>query len=289
VNWKSLGHSWPNHQYSQFVKLDGMNWHVQTAGSGARILLLHGTGATTHSLADIFNILSQTNEVMALDLPGHGFTSRMYNGSPTLPSISAEIVKLLDKLSFQPDLIVGHSAGAAIAVTMTSHSPINPDKLVSINGAFYPFPGFAGQIFPMAARMLFVNPFVSHFFAFSASSRSRVEGLIDSTGSKLNERNLEYYQRALQSADHVEGTLAMMANWELEPVADQLKNLQLPFLQIIGDKDGTIEPSMSLKTQKLVEGSKREVFKGYGHLVHEETPQTVARSIKTFFDGKDMK
>jgi magnesium chelatase accessory protein len=82
---------------------------------------------------------------------------------------------------------------------------------------------------------------------------------------------------------HIEGTLAMMANWDLDNMASQIRELDIPMLQIIGDKDGTIEPSASLKTAKLLANGDREVFEGYGHLVHEEAPQEVGASIRRFY------
>lgn len=282
MDWKSEKYQWPNHEVSQFIEIDKMRWHVQKAGAGPSVLLLHGTGATTHSFRDIFKDFSKDFTVMALDLPGHGFSSRLNGGRPTLERVSTGIAKLLEHEKFSPDMIVGHSAGAAIAVELASKHLHETKGLVSINGAFYPFPGFAGQMFPAAAKLLFVNPFMSHLFAFGAHNKDRVHRLIDSTGSKLTSEGLVFYQKALQSSDHIEGTLAMMANWDLDKLANQIKQLDIPVLQIIGDKDGTIEPSASLKTAKLLANGEREVFEGYGHLVHEEVPQKVGASIRRF-------
>ncbi len=286
MDWKSEKYQWPNHEVSQFIEIDRMRWHVQKAGSGPCVLLLHGTGATTHSFRDIFNNFSKDFTVMALDLPGHGFSSRLNGGRPTLERVSAGIAKLLEHENFSPDVIVGHSAGAAIAVELASKHVCGTKGIVSINGAFYPFPGFAGQIFPAAAKLLFVNPFMSHLFAFGAHNKDRVHRLIDSTGSKLTSEGLIFYQKALQSSDHIEGTLAMMANWDLDKMASQIKELDMPMLQIIGDKDGTIEPAASLKTAKLLTDGEREVFEGYGHLVHEEVPKEVGASIRRYMNDR---
>lgn len=283
MDWKSEKYQWPNHEVSQFIEVDKMQWHVQRAGSGPSILLLHGTGATTHSFRDLFNDFLKDFSVMALDLPGHGFSKRLNNGRPTLERVSAAIANLLEHEKFAPEIILGHSAGAAIAVELAVKHLHEVRALVSINGAFYPFPGFAGQIFPAAAKLLFVNPFISHLFAFGAHNKDRVNRLIDSTGSKLTPEGLSFYQKAMQSSDHIEGTLAMMANWDLEKMASQIKELDMPMLQIIGDKDGTIEPSASLKTAELLASGQREVFKGYGHLVHEEVPKDVGASIRRFY------
>lgn len=285
MDWKSEKYTWPNHEVSQFIEIDKMRWHVQNAGSGPSVLLLHGTGATTHSFRDIFNDFAKDFTVMALDLPGHGFSSRLNGGRPTLERVSEAIARLLSQEKFLPDMIVGHSAGAAIAVNLAFKHLHKIKALVSINGAFYPFPGFAGQIFPAAAKLLFVNPFMSHLFAFGAHNKDRVHRLIESTGSQLTSEGLIFYQKALQSSNHIEGTLAMMANWNLDKMASQIKALDIPLLQIIGEKDGTIEPSASLKTAKLLAHGRREIFKGYGHLVHEEVPQEVSASIRRFYDS----
>lgn len=283
MDWKSEKYQWPHHEVSQFTEIDGMRWHIQKAGNGPSVLFLHGTGATTHSFRDIFTDFWKDFSVIALDLPGHGFSSRLKGGRPTLERVSQGIAKLLAHENFMPDLIVGHSAGAAIAVELAFKHLHDVKALVSINGAFYPFPGFAGQMFPAAAKLLFVNPFMSHLFAFGAHNQDRVHRLIESTGSKLTKEGLIFYQKALQSSDHVEGTLAMMANWDLDKMANQIKALDIPMLQIIGDQDGTIEPSASLKTEKLLAHGERQVFKGYGHLVHEEIPDEVSASIRRFY------
>ena len=222
MNWARDGAGWPNADVSRFVELDRMRWHVQQMGSGPSILLLHGTGATTHSYAAVMPLLAQHFSVTAIDLPGHGFTSRIASGSPSLPRVCHAIAGLLDSEGLAPTAIVGHSAGAAIAVQMAGEGLVTPDALVAINGAFYPFPGFAGHIFPAAAKLLFLNPFAPRLFAFGAGSRRRVVDLIASTGSTLDARGVDLYQRALTSSDHVEGTLAMMANWNLNDMERRL-------------------------------------------------------------------
>ena len=47
--WERDGRDWPNRQASRFVRAAGIRWHVQAMGEGPVLLLLHGTGASTHS------------------------------------------------------------------------------------------------------------------------------------------------------------------------------------------------------------------------------------------------
>lgn len=285
MDWLRNGANWPNHEHSRFVICDETRWHLQQSGTGPQVLLLHGSGATTHSYADMFGLLARDHSVTAIDLPGQGFTSRLGGGAPTLERVASAVAKLLAKENINPHLIIGHSAGAAIAVQMVTDGLVAPDVLVSINGAFYPFSGLSGSILPMAAKLLFLNPFVPWLVAKSAGNTLRVERLIESTGSTISRESMTCYQKAIASSDHVEGTLAMMAHWELEPMAGRLAALELPVLQIVGLTDGTVPPSAARKTANILKHGSLVEFPGKGHLVHEEDPQAVVEAIRAFVNA----
>ena len=282
MKWESEKADWPNSDISRFVKVSGTRLHIQRLGGGPKLLLLHGSGATTHSFAGIMDQLKDQFEILALDLPGHGFSSDLGRYEPTLVNVSKAIGEVLTKEEFAPEIVIGHSAGAAIAVELVHSKITSPMAFVPINGAFYPFPGFAGSLFPAMAKLLFLNPLVPSLFSVSAS-KSRVSRLLNSTGSKLSAQQISYYERALASSTHIRGTLAMMANWQLETMRQKLKSLDVPTLLVIGGRDGTISPAASVDTQSIVSDSERLVLKNYGHLVHEEAPEEVATYVRDFW------
>ena len=76
LSWQTWKSRWPNAAASRFVRSGGMQWHVQVAGTGTPLLLVHGTGGATHSWRDILPKLASTYMVIAPDLPGHAFTER---------------------------------------------------------------------------------------------------------------------------------------------------------------------------------------------------------------------
>ncbi|MEM7291272.1 MAG: alpha/beta fold hydrolase BchO [Pseudomonadota bacterium] len=275
MDWQAEKYDWPNAGQSQFVENSGMNWHVQQSGTGETVLLLHGSGASAHSFVPLMNELDTEFSLAAIDLPGHGFTSTLRKRAPTLGNVAAGVGDLLKVLELEPDYIIAHSAGAAIGAEMIHRGKCNPKALFAINGAFYPFPGMSGHIFPAVAKVLFLNPLVPAFFASSASE-NRVSRLLDSTGSTLDETQIGYYRKLFSSSRHVSGTLAMMANWNLQTMEDKLAGIDCPVHLLIGSRDGTIEPAISIQTLQRLKHGKREIFEGFGHLVHEETPAEVA-------------
>lgn len=286
MKWDIEGKAWPNRQHSRFKRAGGVLWHIQEMGDDAQpmILLLHGSGATTHSFAEIMPLLAQHYHVLALDIPGHGFSSSILDQKPTLPNVAQSIAALLKTLNFTPHMIIGHSAGAAIAVELTTHQGLNPDAIISINGAFYPFPGFNKTLFPALARLLFSNSFVPSFLSFSAQNKQLVNRIMAGTGSELSVEQTEYYRQAFQSSSHVDGTLAMMAHWNLEPMAEMLSRINCPVLQIIAERDSIIEPAAAEKTAQLLSQGEKIMIANKGHLIHEEDPAHIAALIQVFFD-----
>jgi magnesium chelatase accessory protein len=271
------GRDWPNRAASRFVAAGGLTWHVQEAGEGPALLLVHGTGAATHSWRGLLPQLAARFRVIAPDLPGHGFSDPL--PTPSLPRMAGALAALLDALGAAPQVVVGHSAGAAILVRLCLDVALAPRLLVGVNAALKPFPGMAGLIFPAMARALFLNPVTPRVFAWSAD-RSAVERLIRGTGSTLDRQGLDLYRRLFQRPSHIAGALGMMANWDLVDLDRDLPRLAVPVLLVVGGDDRTIAPEVSFRVaERLGARARLELMRGLGHLAHEERPEAVAALI----------
>ena len=276
-DWEREGRDWPNRVHSRFVQAGGLRWHVQVVGKGPVLLLLHGTGAATHSWRDLLPLLAKHFKVIAPDLPGHGFTAM---GPLTLPAMANAVTALLDELKAEPRMIVGHSAGAAIGLRMVLDGRVTPRAFVALSPALLPFPGLAAQLFPTLAKMLFLNPFAPHIFARMAGPLREVERFMaKSTGSTIDAAGVDCYARLFRKPGHIRGTISMMANWDLEPLKRDLPKLSLPVLFIHGDKDTAIPIAKAREAAALVPGARFETLAGLGHLAHEEDPERVAAMI----------
>ncbi len=280
LSWPTDGRDWPNHGASRFLSAGGLRWHVQVMGAGPVLLLLHGTGASTHSWRDLAPMLATDFTVVAPDLPGHGFTQSPHSDQLSLPAMARAIATLLKALDLAPDLVVGHSAGAAIGLRMALDGSIAPKALVSLNGALLPFRGLASQLFPSLARLLVLNPFVPRLFAWRASSASAVDALLQGTGSRLDARGLDLYQRLFSNRVHVAATLAMMANWDLEVLGRAFGKLDLPVVLAVAANDKAVPPGDAAEVARRLPNARIETIPAAGHLAHEEKPDEIAALIR---------
>jgi magnesium chelatase accessory protein len=272
LDWECDGPTWPNADLSRFVEAEGIRWHVQMAGAGPVLLLVHGTAASTHSWRALIRPLAARFTVVGLDLPGHGFTSAPPAASYSLPAMARAIGGLMGALGVEPALAAGHSAGAAILARMALDGHLAARAIVSFNGAFLPFGGWAGQLFAPVARLIALSPFVPRLFAARGADPSAVRRLIGGTGSRLDDEGIALYGRLMRDAGHVRGAISMMAGWDLAPLARDLPHLPCRLALVVGDRDRSIPPHQARVVARLAPETSITVQHGLGHLSHEERP-----------------
>lgn len=282
--WQHDGPSWPHHAASRFVAAGGLRWHVQqfAAPAGrATVLLLHGTGASTHSWRGVIDALAGRLGLLAVDLPGHAFT-----GAPDdvealrLDGMARALAALLQALQVAPGLVVGHSAGAAVGARLVLDGAAAPAALVALNGALLPLGGLAGSFFSPAARLLARSAWVPRLFSWRASDPVVCQRLLDATGSRIDAAGAALYRRLLDSPAHVAGALGMMARWDLHGLARGLPRLALPLHLLVADGDRTVPPDQAWQLRERVPAAWITRLAGLGHLAHEERPHEIAALIE---------
>lgn len=281
LDWDHEGRDWPNRDASRFVSAGGLRWHVQQLGQGPVLVLVHGTGAATHSWRTLAPLLAQDFQVVAADLPGHGFTQMPDAAGLSLPGMATSLAALLNTLGVTPDLVLGHSAGAAVLAQLCLDQRIAPRVLISLNGALLPLRGLAGHWFAPAARFFATHPLASRYFAWRAQAPGAVKRLVASTGSRLDAQGMEFYRRLVINPGHVAAAIGMMANWDLQPLARDLPRLATPLVMLVAEGDSTVSPAEARRVRALLPTVEVQTIPRLGHLAHEEAPQIVVSLIRS--------
>lgn len=280
LSWESWRERWPNAESSRFVESAGIRWHVQCAGRGPAVLLLHGTGGATHSWAALLPALARDHTVIAPDLPGHGFTTSA-DESASLAGMSSALTALCRTLDVAPSAIVAHSAGTAIALAMSRAAQLAPTAII----------GFAAALVPPAALYNdwlapFISPIArSDWFASLgaelASSRAISDIPLSLSSRELPPEQAERYRALFASKEHVHGAFAMMASWDIAALLRSLAGVSLPPITLIhGSNDRLVRYEALARIAATLPSARLIRWEGAGHLLHEERPVAAEDAVR---------
>jgi pimeloyl-ACP methyl ester carboxylesterase len=108
----------------QFIEIDGQRIHYIDRGSGPAIVMIHGLGGNLqHFTYALVERLADEFRVIAVDRPGSGYSTRPKDASAALGAQAATLAGLIKALKLERPLLVGHSLGGALALTIAlNHS-----------------------------------------------------------------------------------------------------------------------------------------------------------------------
>lgn len=280
MRWPENAQGWPLAEHSRFVLSRPHRWHVQEAGEGSTLLLIHGAGGATQSWRGLFPLLAQDHHVIAVDLPGQGFTQMGARMRCGLDYMAEDLLSLTTSQGWKPDVLIGHSAGAAIALRMAEQMDAPP--VIGLNAALDRFEGMAGWLFPLMAKALSLTPFTADIFTRTAASPGTVKRLLASTGSALDAEGIALYRRLITDRTHVDATLAMMSQWSVDTLVSRLASHGSKTLLMAGAADGAVPRQVSRRVASVMPNASFIQLEGLGHLMHEEDPAALAGLIMTF-------
>jgi magnesium chelatase accessory protein len=272
---------WPHRKTSRSVAIGMLDWHVQVMGSGPTVLLLHGTGSSAHSWADVMPFLADVVTVVVPDLPGHGYTTGASMESLSLTQIAADLDTLLAKLHVKPvTLVAGHSAGAALAICWALVAAKPPRAIVGFNPSLVPPPALYTTLLAPLVNPIATSSALTVWLASLGGRSGLVNSLLDSTRSSIPEAQRACYAKLFSDPAHVRGTMGYMAAADLPGMLEDARKLTIPTHFVLGAQDPWV-PERSLRRVIACSfpNALVDIWEG-GHLLHETQPERAAQFLK---------
>jgi pyruvate dehydrogenase E2 component (dihydrolipoamide acetyltransferase) len=231
------------------------------------VLLIHGFGGDLDNWLFNADALAEAATVYALDLPGHGQSTKSV-AEPTVAGLAKAVLGFMDTLKIDKAHLVGHSLGGAIAIEIARVAKGRVKSLTLIDSA-----GLGPEIntdyidgFVTSASRRDLKPVLENLFADgSLVSRQMVDDLLkykrlDGVGDALSALKEGIFTNGKQAAN----------------LGDALKSAGVPTLIIAGAEDKIIPVSHA----KGVAGTKVEIIEGAGHMPQMEQAGKVNGLIK---------
>jgi pimeloyl-ACP methyl ester carboxylesterase len=277
VSFDEVRGSIPNAEYSHFADIDGVRIHYQEKGTGAPLLLLHGFTSSTYSWKDVFEPLSKTFRVIAVDFKGFGFSGKP-DGDYSRRAQATLIAHLLDYLKIDQAWLCGNSMGGEIALNVALLNPQRIAGLILIDSGGVEVPG-GGSLAPGYLLIPVVGRVLT---ALSLTSDKLVRQGLEKRfydRSKVTEERVTNYYRPLRTRGGQLAALRARTQADLFPIEQDLSRINVPTLIIWGAQDALIPLEAGRKMSSLIKTSKLVVFESCGHLPEEEMPGRVVDEV----------
>ncbi|WP_102795073.1 alpha/beta fold hydrolase [Bowmanella denitrificans] len=105
-----------------------MNLNYQISGQGQPLVLLHGLFGSLENLGGIRRELEDQYQIIAVDLPDHGRSAHSQTFS--YQAYSDQILALCKQLGLEQVILLGHSMGGKVAMTIALHHPALVSRLI---------------------------------------------------------------------------------------------------------------------------------------------------------------
>jgi pyruvate dehydrogenase E2 component (dihydrolipoamide acetyltransferase) len=249
-----------------------INYLQRGEGSEASILI-HGFGGDLNSWMFNHEALASGRSVFALDLPGHGSSSKKVEEG-SVAEMAKTLAAFMDAVGVEKAHLVGHSMGGAIATVFAVDHPQRCLSLTLIASAGMG-PGIDTEYiqgFVAATRRNEIRPHLEKLFA---DPRLITRKLVDDT---LKYKRLDGVEPALRTI----ASQLCSANQQLVALRPQLLELKQPVLVLWGSEDRIIPASQATD---LPANMQTEVLPGFGHMVHMEAASKVNKAISSFWES----
>jgi 4,5:9,10-diseco-3-hydroxy-5,9,17-trioxoandrosta-1(10),2-diene-4-oate hydrolase len=228
-------------------EVDGLSVHYVVEGHGpSTVLLLHGLGGFAESWRHNLGPLAERATVYALDLPGFGASAkpRVRYG---LTFFTRAVQGFMETLGVGSASLVGHSLGAAVAVTCALVYPNRFERLALLGAVV---PGFAYRM-SWPYRLLAVRPLGEALSLLGCAPlyRAALARCFHAPVAEEVEFLVKWGQRRRTSFDARAAYLATLRGVRDDFMAQSadyrraLSTLDLPVLLVHGRQDPVVPPT----------------------------------------------
>ncbi len=247
------------------LRLNGLDTYYTVEGRGDPIVLLHGWGASSQSLAPLGGALADSYRVLAVDLPGFGWSRRPSSAWGT-SDYAEHIARLLEENGIDRAALVGHSFGGRIAIALAAAQPARVSRLVLVASAGIRSRRGVGTSLRVATFKL-----AKRIFGLPVWGRAG-QRVIAKVSDRLGSRDY-------RAAGEMRPTLVKVVNEDLTPV---LPGIQTPTLILWGDQDQEVPRSDIEIMAARIPRARLMVFAGAGHFPFLDAPEEFCGAVKDF-------
>lgn len=258
----------------------------------APVVLIHGASGNLRDMtASLVPALERHTRVIAVDRPGHGWSTRGPHPGISGPALQARVIReAMRQLGVERPVVLGHSWGAAVAAAWARHYPDEISGVLLLSGALYPWPGGVAWYHRIVGTPLVGDTFLRTLTVPGGA-------LLGPAGVKGNfhpDPAPENYAETiglplLFRPSHFRANSADTAGLKahLAVQSQRYAEIGVPAIIVTGNADYTVSPKIhSYAFHNAVAGSELIKLKGAGHMPHHSRREIVVDAVLRLARGE---
>jgi len=268
----------------RFITVDGVKLHYLERGQGPALVLLHGNGvdATDWEHSGLLDAAAEHYRVIAFDRPGFGYSERPRSTVWTPDKQARLLHHALQELKVESAIVVGHSWGTLVALSLGLQVPDVVRGLVLVSGYYYPSLRLdvmvgAPPALPLVGDVLryTVAPLAGRLIWPAAIGRAFAPMPVPESFSKVSPWMV--LRPAQLRANAADGSLMIPGAMSL---ARRYGELKVPVQILAGTQDGVCSCAHNAeRLHAALRHSELSVTPGVGHMLHYAEPGKVLGAI----------
>lgn len=260
-----------------YIESGSARTHYTDEGTGNEtIVFSHGLLFSGEMFADQINHLKDKYRCIAFDHRGQGKSAVTENGYD-IDTLTEDAARLIEKLDLAPCHFVGLSMGGFVGMRLAFRQPellrtltlieTSADAEPAENKPRYRLLNFIARWFGIG---LVVNQVMPIMFGRSFLEDTR----------RIEERSR--WKKFIASNDKIGLSRAVNGVINRKGVVEEIKQIVLPVLIIVGEQDVATVPGKSEEMHAAIAGSKLVTIPDAGHSSTIEAPEVVSKTISDF-------
>lgn len=290
VNAKQSGRAKQSGQWSRAevcvrgVRVSYIERELVAPATGVPVLMLHGLVAGADCFRRLGDELPPERRVVALDLPGGGYSDRPPGGDVSFRGTAELIAEAMAALALDRAVVLGHSYGGAITLELATWRPELVDAMILIAPA-HPFSkredplvrfylsapgGWFARMLPRVPKRLMLETF------------RRMPG----ERRDVSYEQIEPYMQTLRHPGTIGYVLRMLKSWksDMARLRDALceRRTEVPAFLLWGELDPIVPASTGAELMQHLGPSEQATLSGVGHLPNDERPEECGALIRAW-------
>ncbi|KAL1492129.1 hypothetical protein ABEB36_012618 [Hypothenemus hampei] len=269
------------------VKLKGVKLHYVESGPPDQplILLLHGFPDFWLSWRFQIPVFSINFHVVALDLKGFGDSDKpAWRSSYKIDKILEELTQFIHSFGVTNCTIIGHDLGALLGWYLVYQNPSVVNKFVAVS---CPHPNVYWKTFNSSYNYQWLNyvqlPYLPEIDALKEDMK-----IIDQYYKHLPTKDvhLDAYKYTFSRKEDWTGAINYYRNLPLFKVSENLGQIEVPVILMIGSKDQYVSLEGLVKSTEYCEYFRLHVVEDCGHYPQQENPEAFNSLLLKYFIEK---